>query len=185
MYSMLEHLESLEPDHPMDSREALTNAMTSLSEAFNLDLEDPAQARNLSLKPHTLDTIFSAGAKSLGAKSAVQSLADLNSNPAFTQFVKVVSTKGYFKGVTEGTPEYDERMSKLVAKFKARTEAASGGPAVEEAGTASAPRGLSSPEASPKPTAGVAGSAPATGAKAEKERKAEEVRFVVHVPVSV
>lgn len=152
----------------MESREALTNAMTSLSEAFNLDIEDPAQVRNLSLKPHTLATVFSAGAQSLGAKSASQTLAELKSNDAFSQFVKVVSAKGYFKGVEEGTPEYDERMSKLVTKFKARTEAASGGPAVEEAGAA-AKGGVAGAGAG-------AAAAPSTGAKAAKEKQAEEVR---------
>lgn len=166
IFSMLEHLASLEPNHPMESREALTNAMTSLSEAFNLDIEDPAQVRNLSLKPHTLASVFSAGAQTLGAKSSSQTLAELKSNDAFAQFVKVVSAKGYFKGVEEGTPEYDERMSKLVTKFKARTEAASGGPAVEEPGVAA--------------KGGVAGAGaattPSTGAKAAKEKQAEEVR---------
>lgn len=165
IFCVLEHLATLLPDHPSESRDALTLTMSNLSEAFNLDIEDPSQARNLSLKPHTLATIFAAGARTLGAKSAAQNSAELKSNDAFQQFIKVVSSKGYFKGVEEGTPEYDERMSKLVAKFKARTEASSGGP-VEEAGTSVPPAAAGSASA---------GAAPSKGAKAAKEKQAEEV----------
>lgn len=171
MLSVLEHLASIEADHPFESRTHITAAIMSLGEAFNISLDDPKQARDLSLKPHTLASIFSAGAASLGAKSAAQQLSELQSSEAFSQFVKVVSAKGYFKGVEEGSADYDERMAKLVAKFKARTEAASGGPAVEEAGTETAP-------SSPPPAAAATRKvpAPATGAKAADAKKAEEIK---------
>lgn len=168
IFSVLEHLAALERDHPTESRDALTRAVSSLSEAFNLDIEDPSKERKFSLKPHTLATIFAEGARVLGAKSAAQTSAELQSNDAFKQFIKTVSSKGYFKGVEEGTLEYDERMSKLVAKFKERTEAVSGAP-VEEAGT-SIP-----PAVAP---ASSAGAVPATGAKAAKEKQAEEVSSI-------
>lgn len=131
------------------------------------------QVRELSLKPHTLASVFRAGCASLGAKSAAQQLAELQSSEAFGQFVKVVSAKGYFKGVQEGSEGYDERMSKLVAKFKARTEAASGGPAVEEAGSSSSSRSAAS---APAPPAARSAAAPSTGAKAADEKRAEEVK---------
>lgn len=86
----------------------------------------------------------------------------------------MVSAKGYFKGVEEGSEGYDERMGKLVAKFRARTEAASGGPAVEEAGS-SAPRSAPAPAAAPA-VARAAAAAPSTGAKAADEKRAEEVK---------
>lgn len=137
----------------------------------------PQQVRELSLKPHTLPSIFRAGCAALGAKSAAQQLAEVQSTEAFGQFVKVVSAKGYFKGVEEGSEGYDERMAKLVAKFRARTEAASGGPAVEEAG--STPRSAPAPAAAATAAAAAAGraaAAPSTGAKAADEKKAEEVK---------
>ncbi|CAN0312891.1 unnamed protein product, partial [Hapterophycus canaliculatus] len=72
-------------------------------------------------------------------------------------------------------------MAKLVAKFRARTEAASGGPAVEEAGSTS--RSAPAPEkaAAAAATTAAAGRAaaaatPSTGAKAADEKKAEEVK---------
>lgn len=82
----------------------------------------------------------------------------------------------------EGSEAYDERMSKLVAKFKARTEAASGGPPVEEAGGASGSSSRSAPSAAaaaaPVATAPSRASTrkPATGAKLADEKKAEEVK---------
>lgn len=167
--SVLEHLASIEPEHPAETRPQLQAAMSSLSAAFNVSLDDPKQVAQLSLRPHTLGSIVSAS----GAKSAAQQLAELQSSEAFTQFVKVVSAKGYFKGVEEGSAEYSDRMSKLVAKFKARTEAASGGPAVEEAGTSTS-RAIPSPPAAAAAGGGTA--APSTGAKAAKEKKAEEVK---------
>lgn len=137
------------------------------------------QVRELSLKPHTLTSVFHAGCTALGAKSAAQQLSELQSSEAFGQFVKVVSAKGYFKGVEEGSEGYDERMSKLVAKFKARTEAASGGPPVEEAG-GSGSSSRSAPAAAPVATAPAVSSRatakPATGAKLADEKKAEEVK---------
>lgn len=174
IFSVLEHLALIKPNQPPESGSHLEAAIISLGAAFNVSLDDPKQVRDLSLKPHTLPSIFNAGAMSLGAKSAAQQLADLQSSEAFVQFVKVVSAKGYFKGVEEGSTEYDERMSKLVAKFKARTEAASGGPPVEEAG-ASSSRAVP-PAAASKDPAPARGGAPATGAKAAAEKKAEEVK---------
>lgn len=168
--SVLEHLASIEPEHPAETRPQLQTAMSSLSEAFNVSLDDPKQVAQYSLRPHTLASIVSAS----GAKSAAQQLAELQSSEAFTQFVKVVSAKGYFKGVEEGSAEYSDRMSKLVAKFKARTEAASGGPAVEEAGTSTS-RAIPPPTAENKAAEG-GGGAPSTGAKAAKEKKAEAVK---------
>lgn len=135
----------------------------------------PLQVRDLSLKPHTLESVFRAGCTALGAKSAGQQLAELQSSEAFGQFVKVVSAKGYFKGVEEGSEGYDERMAKLVAKFKARTEAASGGPPVEEAGASSRSAAPAAAAAAAAATSRAA-AAPATGAKAADEKKAEEVK---------
>lgn len=107
----------------------------------------------------------------------------MTSNTAFAQFVKVVSGKGYFKGVEEGTPEYDERMSKLVAKFKARTEAASGGPAVEEAGaaevSAATSRDLPAAGGASAASTAAAVAAAGSGGKSAKEQEAEEVRRLV------
>lgn len=120
--------------------------------------------------------MFRAGCTALGAKSAAQQLAELQSSEAFGQFVKVVSAKGYFKGVEEGSEGYDERMSKLVAKFKARTEAASGGPAVEEAGSSSRSAGAAATASAASSRAAAAAAAPSTGAKAADEKKAEEVK---------
>lgn len=138
------------------------------------------QVRELSLKPNTLASVFRAGCAALGAKSAAQQLSELQSSEAFGQFVKVVSAKGYFKGVEEGSEGYDERMSKLVAKFKARTEAASGGPPVEEAGSSSRSAAAAPVATAPAPAARVSSrstaAAPATGAKAADEKKAEEVK---------
>ncbi|CAM9338795.1 unnamed protein product [Ectocarpus sp. 6 AP-2014] len=178
MLSVLEHLASAEGDLPSESRTYVASAISSLSSAFGLSLEDPKQVRELSLKPHTLESIFRAGCAALGAKSAGQQLAELQSSEAFSQFVKVVSAKGYFKGVEEGSEGYDERMAKLVAKFKARTEAASGGPPVEEAGGASSRSAAAAPAAAAAAAAATsrAAAAPATGAKAADEKKAEEVK---------
>ena len=177
IFSVLEHLSSVESDHPEESRAHLRSAMEGLSAAFNVSLDDSKQTRELSLKPHTLTSIFGAGAASLGAKSSAQQLAELHSSDAFGQFVKVVSAKGYFKGVEEGSAGYDERMSKLVSKFKARTEAASGGPAVEEAGSSTS-RTAPGDAASTGGAAAAARAAapPSTGAKAAAEKKAEEVK---------
>ncbi|CAN0468479.1 unnamed protein product, partial [Ectocarpus sp. 12 AP-2014] len=178
MLSVLEHLASAEGDLSSESRTHVASAISSLSSAFGLSLEDPKQVRELSLKPHTLESIFRAGCAALGAKSAGQQLAELQSSEAFSQFVKVVSAKGYFKGVEEGSEGYDERMAKLVAKFKARTEAASGGPPVEEAGGTSSRSAAAAPAAAAAAAAAKSrvAAAPATGAKAVDEKKAEEVK---------
>lgn len=161
--SVLEHLESAKADHPSGSLDSLETAISSLCKAFDVDLGNERQVRRHSLKPHTLNAIFEAGSGALGAKSPAQQLEEVENTDAFHQFVKVVSAKGYFKGVEEDSAEYDERMSKLVAKFRARTEAATAG---GDGGAGSAP---AAPAASAP--------APASGdGKAEKERKAEEIK---------
>ena len=171
MFSVLEHLASIESDHPSETRAHLRAAIDGLEAAFDVSLGDPKQARDYSLKPASFPSIFEAGVQALGAKSAAQQLAELEASEAFGQFVKVVSSKGYFKGVEKGSTEYDERMSKLVAKFKARTQAASGGPPVEEAGTGATPRSSESP-----PVGEATEAVPSSGAKAVDEKKAEEVK---------
>lgn len=167
IFSVVEYLQLIKEEHPAESRDALDTAISSLRESFGIDSEDPKQIRKLSLKPHTLTNIFEAGVSALGAKSYTQELADAEATEGFAQFVKVVTSKGYFKGVEEGSPEYDERMSKLIAKFKARTAAASPGTTGEEAGAAKQPApARASPEAD----------STARESKPAKEREAEEIK---------
>lgn len=179
VFSLLELLGSLKSEHPEDSRDALDTAISSLGEAFGLDAQDPGQARQFSLKPHQpLPAVFEAGCKTLGAKSVAQQVVEAESTDGFSQFVKVVSSKGYFKGVEEGSEEYVERMSKLIAKFKARTEASSGG--AGQKGDAGAQAAPVTAAASAPPAEAAASSAGGDTAKqspkAAKEREAEEVK---------
>ena len=51
-------------------------------------------------------------------KNAVS--ASLEGDDKFKAFVALLQTKGYFKDVTEGTPEYAERLEKARAKFDQR-----------------------------------------------------------------
>ncbi|CAM9498671.1 unnamed protein product [Choristocarpus tenellus] len=182
IFSVAEYLTQLCETHPAESRDVLNTAIRSLSEAFDVQVGDPAQVKERSLKPHGLGEIFAAGATALGAKTTAEQLKEVESNPSFGAFLKAVSAKGFFKGVTVGTPEYDERMTKLVAKFRARTQPAAASTPTPDAVPATAPESAGPDTTAPVAEPVAASSARSAGgkggsAKAEKEKEAESKKM--------
>jgi hypothetical protein len=71
-----------------------------------------------SLKPHNLQSLISAGAGALGAKSFGDEQKEIESNPLFHKFLAAVTAKGFFKGTVEGDQEHKARYQKMVLRFK-------------------------------------------------------------------
>ena len=59
----------------------------------------------------------------------------------FTAFLANVSAKGFFDGAAKGSPEYETRLAKALAKFKERQAAAAAPAAAAPAAPAAAPAG--------------------------------------------
>lgn len=67
------------------------------------------------------------------AAASVNVDAGIESREDFKKFLASVTSKGYFKGVDEGTADYSARYSKLLEKFRGMS------PATSAAATAAAP----------------------------------------------
>ena len=61
---------------------------------------------------------------------AASPYADLETREDYLKFFKAAESKGFFKGTTEGSPEYAARLAKLVDKFRANAGLAAPTPAV-------------------------------------------------------
>ena len=143
-----------------EQTEGLEVAAQCMSEAFGFSTEDTNGAQHeLSLKPLTLPVIFNTGVQVLsgsasGSGSPVKSPAPApaaavgvkgadgaNSRNSegdnvsedeslFKKFLATLTDRGFFAGLTEGTPEWAEREGKARTKFNQRySKSASADPA--------------------------------------------------------
>lgn len=112
--AVLEHLEAFaaSPSCSVD----LSGALASLSEAFGL----PSDVKQTSYAPVALAEIFRAGVEKLGLQTEAERVEKLKANPLFTALLQNLTSRGFFKGVEEGSPEYEERFAKVVAQYEQR-----------------------------------------------------------------
>eukprot|EP00906_Rhabdomonas_costata_P027716 RCo039332 len=111
------------------SDEGLDVAMQCLCEHFRIDYEDAQQRAELDLGVN-LETMLSevASRKQLASTSARTSAAapadtgadEDPSGEKLNEFIAILKQKGYFQGVEEGTPAYQERYEKAKQKFTQR-----------------------------------------------------------------
>jgi tetratricopeptide (TPR) repeat protein len=114
--------------------DALNVGIEVLVEAFSID---PAA---LTRPRPALLAAYSAGLAALGASPSASAAASVSepataASPMFAKFLESVTAKGFFADVKEGTPEYEERYKKVLAKFEERI-AAGGGATVASAAPA-------------------------------------------------
>lgn len=129
--------------------DALSVGIDVLVEAFGIPSPAPSAADLLA--------VFT-----VGRRHAV------TSSPLFSKFLESLKTKGFFDGVAEGSPEYQERFAKVVAKFEARLSTEGGGASAPAAAAAAAPSTSPAVAAAPAP-APVSTAADEAGAEASKE----------------
>ncbi|EEY58285.1 uncharacterized protein PITG_00931 [Phytophthora infestans T30-4] len=103
-------------------------ALTSLTEAFGMNVHDAEQKRQLAVNGDTsFDEIFAAGLKALnletGAPGETKSMADedpvVKKHPElWKKWLAKLESKGFFKDAAPGSGEYATRTNKALAKFK-------------------------------------------------------------------
>eukprot|EP00002_Diphylleia_rotans_P026698 TRINITY_DN533_c0_g1_i2.p1 TRINITY_DN533_c0_g1~~TRINITY_DN533_c0_g1_i2.p1 ORF type:complete len:367 (+),score=99.26 TRINITY_DN533_c0_g1_i2:67-1167(+) len=133
-YSILEYIKSQVAGSDEDTAESLNVALDCLSSCFGLSLQDTQQAQLYSVKPATLEAIFSVGHRQV--VSAIQSakaahVSQKTSEAAPFEKPKLsaedqvleqhLKSKGIFKSVEEGSKEYYEILEKAKAKLQGRT----------------------------------------------------------------
>ncbi|ETW09868.1 hypothetical protein, variant [Aphanomyces invadans] len=122
LFSVLEFLAPLATKDGVDAIKVRA-AVQSLQEAFHVNPSDAALKQRLGLKNYSLSDVFLAGAKSLQLVTSTTPAAAedpvITANPGLWQkWLAKLDAKGFFNGVTSGTPEYDELYKKALSKFK-------------------------------------------------------------------
>ncbi|CAM9696676.1 unnamed protein product, partial [Phaeothamnion confervicola] len=169
--AFLEFLKRVDRGSLVDASQ-LDDAIASLEASFGV-IGDAEDDENFSYKPLTLEEVYAAGIRSLNAKSFAAQLKEARGNETFHTLVKSVTAKGYFKGVEEGTPEYQDRLAKLVFKFQQRIKAPT---AAATTATAATPMAVG--ESADAPAADGDGASDAAKESAAEEAKA---RGNVHI----
>ncbi|CAE7500374.1 SGT2, partial [Symbiodinium microadriaticum] len=112
----------------------------SIESAFGISSISVDDFQELSYYPVGLSELMEAGVAELGASTCGQNQQDILSNNKFQSFLGTVTERGYFKGTEPGSVEYLQRLSKVIAKFKAKYHGA-GEPPSKGASAAAAPSG--------------------------------------------
>jgi small glutamine-rich tetratricopeptide repeat-containing protein alpha len=146
-----------------DAVEQLTIAGDCLGQAFGIDMADEAAATTYGCGGRDLAEIVAAGRDALGVAPAAPAAATATAAAAaataddaseaavaafpdlWAKWVKKLTTKGFFEGAAEGTPDYDERMAKAKVKFAERMKDKP--PAAAAAAAAAAPAAPAAPAA--------------------------------------
>jgi small glutamine-rich tetratricopeptide repeat-containing protein alpha len=130
----------------------LEQALELLSKHAGVKVDNAADRRRHGVAA-PLAEVFAAGCTALGLAPGAKN--PVESAPKFVKYLEAVTAKGWFKGVAEGSPEYDTKYQQVMDKFASNFPEA-----VAEANAAAA--------AKPKPGmgAGAGAGAPRSAAKA-------------------
>ncbi|PRP79978.1 glycoside hydrolase family 55 protein [Planoprotostelium fungivorum] len=132
LYNVLDYLQFLKSSGlNEDSVESLDVATQCLSSAFSIDLSDAAARARLSLGPsQNFPSLLAFGAsskeklaealealkkKQTELQTKIGDSSDIETK--FTHYLQAIKTKGFFSGVTPGTPEYETRFLRAREKF--------------------------------------------------------------------
>jgi hypothetical protein len=118
IYQILGYFASLKSSVSAEDSERLAGVVSTLESIFKISTTSPADFENFSYLPVTLPQIVEKGTQALNPLTYKANLAEVESNPKFNSFVAMVSDKGYYDGVEEGSIEYMQRHAKLIQKFK-------------------------------------------------------------------
>mmetsp|Transcript_11366 Transcript_11366/g.20073 ORF Transcript_11366/g.20073 Transcript_11366/m.20073 type:complete len:354 (-) Transcript_11366:43-1104(-) len=94
-------------------------AVTTLASALGVDVDE-----NLIAGQPSLAEVWKAGIDSLGVTPAAPAAEKaeerdpVEDSPKFVKYLQVVTEKGYFKDIEEGSDAYKQRYAKLLSKFK-------------------------------------------------------------------
>lgn len=125
-----------------DRSESLEVASQCLPEGFGIDTENQELMAKYKL-PCSLLEIFEAGLASCKQRT-ISHQDRLQNDPKYSKFIATLTTAGFFKGIEEGTPEYDARLVKAQDTYVAKYGSASSNQ------TTDAP--ASAPAVQPEPT---------------------------------
>jgi len=128
LFILLEYLQETKKEGNLDedALESIDVASQCLSSAFKLDISSEEQKKLYSLKPQNLEQILSLG---LSGKQRIAEALELLrqkqlENPScddveqkFAQYVQVLKQKGFFDGLSIGSPEYEQRFMRARQKF--------------------------------------------------------------------
>ncbi|CAI5734930.1 unnamed protein product [Hyaloperonospora brassicae] len=128
LFNALVWIDSLKTHENVANVEAVDAALTRMTEAFGLDVQDVEQQQRLAIKGSvSFDEIFAAGLKALNLETGLgnEIKSEVDDDPVFKKhpelwkkWVAKLETKGFFNNATPGTSEYVARTSKAMAKFK-------------------------------------------------------------------
>lgn len=137
IFALLDHLQKATTKADAKT-EPLQEAMFALSNAYNMNMHSSASKLKYELSHHSLVDIVKAGRQALrpGTSPATTATAAIatatvvtaspengsgSDDPGFARFVqRLRDTTAFFNGVTEGTPEFNDRLSHARAKYDAR-----------------------------------------------------------------
>ncbi|EKX38433.1 hypothetical protein GUITHDRAFT_115401 [Guillardia theta CCMP2712] len=146
--AIIEYLNGVAKDGSLsaDATESLEVAVQCLMEAFGIESMDKCTEEN-AIKPLTLPVVFHTGVQVLmgsesndaaknvpedsqqGRQAERPAEHDEGQEALFKKFIVTLKERGFFAGLEEGTPEWDERMGRARAKFSERYSASSMAPA--------------------------------------------------------
>lgn len=101
--------------------ESLEVAINCISTAFDMEVTDLTHINMYSCEPKTLDSYYEEpiGLSTTAPTSVEEDLyAEVKAHPKFAVFLESVKNRGMFDGLPEGGEEYNNRMEKVILKFK-------------------------------------------------------------------
>ncbi|ETN11595.1 hypothetical protein PPTG_10432 [Phytophthora nicotianae INRA-310] len=127
LFNALAWVDALKSRDGVNSQQ-VDSALTSLTEAFGVNVHDAEQKRQLAVNGEaSFDEIFAAGLKALnletGTTGEAKSMADedpvVKKHPElWKKWVAKLESKGFFKDAAPGSSEHATRTNKALAKFK-------------------------------------------------------------------
>ena len=116
---VLEYLQGLTASNAYNN-EKIGQALNLLKDALYVDANSGDDFENLSYFPLTLADFVNAGKDKLKLTHPSALLQELKGDADYTAFEDVLSGKGYFNGVEEGSVAYKQRKLKSINKYLER-----------------------------------------------------------------
>lgn len=116
---VLEYLQGL-ASSKVNNHEKIDQALSLLKDALYVDVHSGEDFDNLSYFPLSLADFVNAGKDKLKLTHPSTLLQEVQGDADYTTFEDVLSGKGYFNGVEEGSVAYKQRKLKSISKYLER-----------------------------------------------------------------
>lgn len=140
MVAVLDHIQKVISRGDI-SRDALNDATLAISNAYSLDMSNTATRDRYPIDGLSLPDVYKAGRAKLLEKpfppasntasfaapnepdtkaQSGESASAAGSDPTFERFISLLKKRDFFKGIEEGSPEYQARVQRARAKFESK-----------------------------------------------------------------